>query len=264
MYTQILKEILLSIDFEQQHIDEFIQYYHDILADNEDERENVKNFGRQYRQQTPIGWYTYQWFLYSMLNRALRLMDADMIVRMGFFIADLHRHIEQLHREQFCGRNCGESFTVYRGQGLSKADLEQLSKTKGGLLSFNNFLSTSKQRDVSLMFAEGAPNNAETVGVLFDMKIDPSQSNTPFASITGVSNFGDQEDEVLFSMHTVFRIGEITPMSRKQSSLQGEIDSDQRQRQGSSCTDGSHPGRNVSRQRRMVSTGSSTEENGTV
>ena len=42
------------------------------------------------------------------------------------------------------------------------------------------------------------------------MTIDPAQSTTPFASIIDVSYFRGQEDEVLFSMHTVFRIGTIT------------------------------------------------------
>ena len=223
MYTQILKEILLSIKFEKQHIDEFIQYCREALADNEGELKNMKKLEREYREQTPIWWYTYPCFLYPMLNRTLRMMDANLIVRMGFFISDLHRHIEQLHQQQFTTRSSNQRFTVYRGQGLSKTNFEQISKTKGGLFSFNNFLSTSKQRDVSLMFVDSAPNNVQTVGVLFVMTIDPSQSNTPFASITGVSNFGDQEDEVLFSMHTVFRIGEITSMGENSRLFEVEL-----------------------------------------
>ena len=50
------------------------------------------------------------------------------------------------------------------------------------------------------------------VGVLFVMMINPVQSTTPFASIMDVSFFGKKEGEVLFSMHTVFRIGNITPI----------------------------------------------------
>ena len=212
MYTQILKEILLSITFEQQHIDEFIQYCRETLAENEGELKNVKKFEEQYHEQTPIWWYTFECFLYPMVNRTLRLLDASMIVTMGFFIVDLHRHIEQLHQEQFGSHHAGETFTVYRGQGLSKADFEQMSQTKGGLMSFNNFLSTSKDRTVSLNFAHGAITNPEMVGILFVMAINPTQSNTPFASITDVSYYKKAEEEVLFSMHTVFRISEITPM----------------------------------------------------
>ncbi|CAF4201685.1 unnamed protein product, partial [Adineta steineri] len=105
----------------------------------------------------------------------------------------------------------GTTFTVYRGQGLSKEDFTEMTKTKGGLLSFNNFLSTSKSRDVSLNFSQQAATNPDLVGVLFVMSIDSTDSTTPFACVSDVSYF-HTEDEVLFSMHTIFRIGDIKPM----------------------------------------------------
>jgi tetratricopeptide (TPR) repeat protein len=207
MYTQILKEILLTIKFEQQHIKKFTDYCREKFADNE-ELANVKQLERHYHDRTPINWYTRETFLYPMLTSALRLMDANIIVRMGFFIGDLHRHIKKLHSEQFGGHHTGKKFTVYRGQGLSEEDFDGMTKTKGGLISFNNFLSTSKTRAISLGFARIAAKNPDLVGILFIMKIDPAQSTTPFASICGVSDFPD-EDEVLFAMHTVFRIKDI-------------------------------------------------------
>ena len=127
---------------------------------------------------------------------------------MGFFIGDLHRHIEQLHSEQFNGHHFDEIFTVYRGQGISKSDFKELQKTVGGLMSFNNFLSTSKDRNVSLRFARQSVTNPDLVAILFVMTIDPYKSTTPFASINGVSYF-QTEDEILFSMHSVFRIRDI-------------------------------------------------------
>ena len=54
-----------------------------------------------------------------MLNRALRVMDVDHIIKLGFFINDLHRHIEQLHLEQFTDQNSHKNFTIYRGQGMT-------------------------------------------------------------------------------------------------------------------------------------------------
>ncbi|CAF4380146.1 unnamed protein product, partial [Adineta steineri] len=153
MYTQILKEILLTIDFEDKHIKEFITYCRQAFVENECELHNIEKFERDYHDQRPIWWYTYQYFLYSMLNQALRQMDVDIIIRMGFFISDLHHDIQRLHSEQFSGQQSGKTFTVYRGQCLSKEDFTEMTKTKGGLLSFNNFLSTSTNRDVSLCFA---------------------------------------------------------------------------------------------------------------
>jgi tetratricopeptide (TPR) repeat protein len=159
--------------------------------------------------------------------------DVDIIIQMGFFIGDLHRHIETLHQEQVSGDQIGKTLTIYRGQALSTVDFKTLKDTKGGLLSFNNFLSTSKNRTVSLRFAQSALTDPDSVGILFVMTINPSKSTTPFASINGVSYF-QTEDEVLFSMHTVFRIGKIQSMGgnprlfQVDLTLTGEDDKDLR------------------------------------
>ncbi|CAF0756407.1 unnamed protein product [Adineta steineri] len=211
MYTQILKEIILTINFEDKHFKEFIAYCRDVYIDDENELKNVNQLETTYKKNIPIWWYTWDAFLYRMLNQALRLMDADIIIRMGFFINDLHRDIQRLHSKQFDGQESGKIFTVYRGQGLSKEDFIEMTKTKGGLLSFNNFLSTSKSRGVSLSFIQKAATNPELIGVLFVMSINSAHSTTPFASLTDVSYF-QTEDEVLFSMHTIFRIEDIKAM----------------------------------------------------
>ena len=56
--------------------------------------------------------------------------------------------------------------------------------------------------------------NPENVGVLFIMTIDPEKvsisSSTPFALIDHVSAI--KSEEVLFSMHTIFRIRNIQQM----------------------------------------------------
>ncbi|CAF0962378.1 unnamed protein product [Adineta steineri] len=211
MYTQILKEILLTIDFEDKHIKEFITYCREVFVENEYELQNLEKLERDYHNHIPIWWYTYQYFLYSMLNQALRLMNVDIILRMGFFINDLHRDIQRLHLEQFDGQQSDKTFTVYRGQCLSKEAFTEMTNTKGGLLSFNNFLSTSKDRDVSLCFTPQTATSSDLVGILFVISINPNHQTTPFASVIDVSHF-HMENEVLFSMHTVFRIGDIQLM----------------------------------------------------
>ena len=233
MYTQIMKEILLTIKFQQRHFKEFIEYCRDVFNDNEEELINVNKFEQKYRDKTPIWWYTCESFLFPMLNRALRMTNVDVIIKMGFFIGVLHRHIEKLHKEQFGANPINITFQVYRGQGLSKEDFNQLMNTKGGLMSFNNLLSTSKDRNISLPFARNALADPDSVGILFVMTIDPSKSTTPFALINGISYF-PEEDEVLFSMHTVFRINDIKAMGESQRlfqanlTLTGENDNDLR------------------------------------
>ncbi|CAF0909322.1 unnamed protein product [Adineta steineri] len=211
MYTQILKEILLTINCEDKNLKEFITYCRNVYDGDENQLKNVHELQTTYKYNIPIWWYTWDPFLYRMLNCALRSMNFDIIVRMGFFIYDLHRDIQRLHSEQFDGDQSGQIFTVYRGQGLSNDDFTKMTNTKGGFLSFNNFLSTSKNHDVSLNLAQQAATNPDLVGILFVMSINPTDSTIPFASITDVSYF-HMEDEVLFSIHTIFRIEDIKSM----------------------------------------------------
>ena len=56
-------------------------------------------------------------------------MEVDLIIRIGFYVRDLHNHITALHVEQNNKLNHSNSFTVYRGQGLSQVDFDQLMKT---------------------------------------------------------------------------------------------------------------------------------------
>jgi tetratricopeptide (TPR) repeat protein len=222
MYTQIMKEIILDIEFKNDHIEEFFKHCCNIFENNKKQPITIKEVEQKYRSKTPIWWYSWDTLLYTMLNCALRQTNADVIIKMGFFIGDLHRQIKQLHHDQFIKHHNNEIFNVYRGQGLLKVDFELMKKTKGGLMSFNNFLSTSRDRDVSYILAESNGINPDMVGILFIMKIDPSKSTTPFASIKAVSNF-NEEDEILFSMHSVFRIHDIKPFDGNQNLFQVDL-----------------------------------------
>jgi tetratricopeptide (TPR) repeat protein len=75
--------------------------------------------------------------------------------------------------------------------------LEKMRKSEGGLLSFNNFLSTSTDPNVSLSFA------------------DSLISTTLFVSLDHLSHFSHSEKEVLFSMYTVFRIGRMKEIDQR-------------------------------------------------
>ncbi|CAF0872914.1 unnamed protein product [Adineta steineri] len=163
MYTQIFKEILLDMQHGEQVIRQFIAYcrYNNCVSPT-----NINRFENEYSSKLAIWWYTFPSDIYSMLNYALRTMDADIIITMGFFLRDVHEQIQHLYEQQVnsYGR---KPFLVYRGQGLMKSDFERLQKTKDGLLSFNNFLSTSKDKELSLVFAECASTKPDTIGILF-------------------------------------------------------------------------------------------------
>ncbi|CAF1351793.1 unnamed protein product, partial [Adineta steineri] len=221
MYTQILKDILLDINYDRKAIKNLAAYCHKIFSGNPTQLQIIDEFERDYRLQQAIWWYTRECFSYRMLNQALRILDVNIIINMGFLLRDVHRQIQQLYEQQISSYN-GKSFKVYRGQGLMKSDFEKLQKAAGGLMSFNNFLSTSKVKEVSLSFARDASTKSDMVGILFIMYIDPCLKSAPFACIKDESYFG-REDEMLLSMHTVFRVSTITQMDNNNQLYQVEL-----------------------------------------
>jgi tetratricopeptide (TPR) repeat protein len=207
MYTQLFKNAVLDMEYNDESRRDLITYCEVEYADNPAGLALIEQFRREYRPEKAIWWYTRPIFTFQMVNRALRLLEADMIVSMAFFIHDLHRQIQQLHTEQISAYE-ESSFVVYRGQGLSISKFEKLRKSQGGLMSFNGFLSTSRSKPISSMYAESVSLNETHVGILFVMTIDPKIASYPFANIRGYSYF-QRESEILFSMHTVFRINDI-------------------------------------------------------
>lgn len=222
MYTQILRDILLTIDFTQEHVEQFAAFCREQFADSATQLAFVEQIEKEYYKRSALSWYSSDSFLYGMLNRALRVMDAEVIVQMGFFLRDIHQDITELHDEQFGDLDLWDPFPVYRGQSLSVHDFVQLRASHGGLLSFNNFLSTSRARDVGQLYAESNLGDPQVISVLFVIALDPAVAVTSFAFIAGKSQFGD-ENEILFSMHSIFRIGDMKQSDKHERLWQVEL-----------------------------------------
>ena len=214
MYTQLFKEILMAMKYDEQAPRELLKYCHKKKVNLHDRIAVINEFQNKYDANKAIWWYTRECFIYRMLNQALRQLEADIIVHMGFFIHDLHRQIEHLHKSQIKSYR-GAPFLLYRGQGLSEVAFVKIKETQGGLLSFNNFLSTSKSKATSLGFMHRSSRNVNTVRVLFVMTINPEISSIPFATVDRISCF-QLEAEILFSMHCVFRIDQVNDMGTLQ------------------------------------------------
>ena len=100
MYTQLLKEAILQIeDDDKKSLKELAEY----CRSQEDIPENqIIQLETEYRNHTPIWWYTAPYFLYGMLNRGLRVMDAEIIMKTGFFI----RHLQQRRQDSKMMHTC--------------------------------------------------------------------------------------------------------------------------------------------------------------
>ncbi|CAF4920495.1 unnamed protein product [Rotaria sp. Silwood1] len=140
MYTQLLKEILIEIEYDVTAKEQFIDYVHNFYANNEIQLNAINEFKHTYEHYSPI----------------------------------------------WCG-----------------------------LLSFNNFLSTSTEKSISLIFANSSRSDSNLVQILFEIEINTRTSSVSFASLDHISFYGNNEKEIFFSMHTIFRIDEINQTNNR-------------------------------------------------
>ena len=128
-----------------------------------------------------------------MINRALRSKCWNYYQNVDFSFRDLHRQIQRLYSES----HDQPLMIVYRGQGMSHANFDKLRENIGGLLSFNEFLSTSIDKQVALKFASRPQKNLDQTAILFQMEFDPLILSVPFASLENISAI-PKEKEILF------------------------------------------------------------------
>jgi len=210
MYTQLLKKVILEMKHDEQSRTDFLQHCQGKYAAKNANLTVINEFAQAYRPEEAIFWYTREPFIYEELNQSLRLLRVDRIIDMRFFIHDLHQQLAELHKAQIQSHH-NKPFKVYRGQRLSFDDFKKLRESIGGLVAFNCFLSTSHNRNISELFYEGIKQIEDMIGILYVITVYPNSTTVPFANINGVSNL-PEEDELLFSMHAIFRIREIIPV----------------------------------------------------
>ncbi|CAF1292548.1 unnamed protein product, partial [Rotaria magnacalcarata] len=179
--------------------------------------EQIEKFSSEYNPNKAIEWYCKDSFVYRLLNRALRTENIDVIYKFRFFITDLHFQLRPLDRQ------CSNQPTkVYRSQKMSINEIKILEENQNGLISINNFFSTSK----NYVTAEGFVDSGtyDYPKVVFTINIDSSIGNDQvFATIEDVSDFS-QEEEILFTIGTVFRVDSVEQVTDTYWSVELSLD----------------------------------------
>ncbi|CAF1049435.1 unnamed protein product [Adineta ricciae] len=222
MYTKLLKEIILNMNFDDKAKRDFIQYLFNEYENNQSMLHLINEFNKNYKNHSSLWWYTKESFIYEILNKAFRTQNIDLLIKMAFFIQDLLEEIKHSHIDPF-DEQCPR--IVYRGQAISNEDFQQIRNNIGCLLSFNNFLSTSKDYDVAFLYAESIKQNSSVISVLFRIQIDFVESSTYFTSLNQITQHHD-ENEILFSMHSVFRIENVKKIDDQLWEIQLKLTSD--------------------------------------
>ena len=200
MYTQIFKKILLQIEFNNQDIRTFVGYCRDIFASNEEFLHQCDQLAQNYNQHSPIWWYKNCQFFRSLLKTAIEKINVDLLIKLGFFIKDLCQNIKELHATQFGRREQSQTFTVYRHESLSEEAFYRFLSMENGLCAFDNFLLASRNKNCFDSIDERTTWDGNSIHLLYEIIIDPSISSVYYAFI---------DEELLFSMHSVFHVGEF-------------------------------------------------------
>lgn len=201
MFSKLLLDNLLLIPWNEVDKNEMFSICEKEYSGNPVSLMTLYEFKRTYSSQHALFWYTKESFLYRLLNKALRTQNIDLLYLFRFFIYDAY---EQLKQHQ-----CASPIRVYRGQLISKEELNTLQNAQGQLISINSFLSTSMNRDMAIFYLGEYILSDESQQILFEINADPlSDNKKPFANIASLSSFPNEE-EVLMMAGSIFRLESI-------------------------------------------------------
>ena len=198
-----MTHILFTMPHKPSELEDMLTICRDHYEENYAQCDNIDEFGMNYESYNAISYYTANRFIFRMVNQAFGAESIKEIFPFRVYITDLHKQLNTLHEQNTHG-NVEYPLTLYRGKMLSGSVLQQLIDNSGGLISMNGFLSTTRETDVSLMYAGDEKVRPGYNSVLFQLRVDESMKR-PFADISQLSDISD-DAEVLFSVGTIWEV----------------------------------------------------------
>ncbi|UJR24988.1 hypothetical protein I4U23_006350 [Adineta vaga] len=212
LYTQLIREIVYRLKFENNAKSEFVHFCRIHYANNPEQLQMIDDFEANYRPQKALRWLTRQCFLWRVLQRTQRSMEVDILYKLGFLVKHAHTQMT-IFQENNAIMNETHSI-VYRGKTMFNEKFNTLIKYNcHGLLSFGNFFIGHMNKQIEIDFIQRRLTAfPHATGVLFQIHINPTTHSTrsPFASLDRI--YGDENIEnngILFGLNTVFRIDSI-------------------------------------------------------
>jgi hypothetical protein len=186
---------------------EMLTFLRNYYKANQSNLDFIDHFALNYKSDNAIFWYTRPGCLFQLVNRAFRDENIDDIFIYRSYVKDLSEQLDLLHaqqRERSFRTNC----TLYRGTCLPYDDISVLKTSRGKLISFNGFLSTSRRPIIATLFIQPSSEQEQKEAVLFEYTIDTSLETTSYVDISDISQIPDEE-EVLFNLGALFRIDNV-------------------------------------------------------
>ena len=197
LWFQLFLEVLISSNYlpVSDSSDELVQILRRYSSDDEDGLKLISTFEQTYRPHHAIDWLTRETPLKRFLYKALRERDVNFLFAVRFLLRHIHAALTS---------NQVRSITVFKFQAMSRAQMESLRATPGGLLVVDNFLFASEERSKVTASME----THETLeAVLWEIEAEEGMMRSPFAQLNSVS--GGNSEEVLFMCGSTFEIGPL-------------------------------------------------------
>ncbi|CAF1390373.1 unnamed protein product [Adineta steineri] len=209
LWFQLFIDVLLRMHHKLSDRNELIELCKSNYAGNETELKILEEFEQQYKPEKAVWWYTREWCLYRILNKALRVQDLDAIYALRFFLSDLAKLLKK-ENEHFdrTSTKLEPILKVYRGQLIGLDELELMKSNSGQYVSMNCFLSTSTKRSMAVSFAHEQILTEGLGKILFEIDINTRISSKPFADISNLSYF-PKEEEILLMFGAMLRIESV-------------------------------------------------------
>lgn len=180
--------------------EKFVEECRILYNENPSVLQVIEEFNRTYIPKDAIRWYTRDGFVYKVLNKMLREQNQQGIQLLHFLIYDLNQQLKnELRTRKQTWLQDGDVH-LYRGQLMSKEELQQLRKNRGEQLFVNSFLSATTDLAVANLFSGAGTHDPDDSiqSVVFHIEWSHFQPKQGVADIRHLS-FNEDEGEILLS-----------------------------------------------------------------
>ncbi|CAF2001202.1 unnamed protein product, partial [Rotaria magnacalcarata] len=142
LWFQLFIELLLRLTLDATEAKrELVDFFKETYQNNESEQKKIAQFDQHYSGDQAVMWYTKDFCLYRLLNKALRKQDLDQLYTFRLFVVDIFNQLTQEHKN-LVDWSSESKLSVYRSQAISTSELERIQHSINEFMSMNSFLST--------------------------------------------------------------------------------------------------------------------------
>ncbi|CAF0911608.1 unnamed protein product [Didymodactylos carnosus] len=199
---QILFVFLRQMSQTQESKEQMLDYCKSCSKEDKAELKKIKDFRNTYDRKKAVEWYTKDSFIYRLVNRALTREPIYALYLLRFYITDLYLEIEGT-------KSTRSTETTYRGQIISKEEIDMLNDNSKNVISVSSFFSTTRNPLVTKRMIEEVANTENLVCVLFEIEVNHKMKPNVCIDIHKYLGITSEESEVLFNLGTVFKIKSV-------------------------------------------------------